>query len=169
MGIVVYANVSAGAYPGHMVIGEEVDDGASSYFGYRFDVADLPLEYRNTARWREYLFTHTVPGNIVDESAYVRSLIRERGAAYYTKRAECDVSVLTILPAEDERRRHALYSFNPDDFHSDELPCYNCVTWATQIGNLLVVGFLIPVRNGRVKEIILQLQAVPDPQESDNG
>ncbi len=158
-----------GRIRGHMAIGEEVADGESSYFGYRFDVADLPIEYRNAARWREYLFTHAVPGNIVDETAYVRSLIHERGLAYYTKRAECGVSILTILPAENGRRHHALYSFNPDDFHSEENPCYNCVTWATQIGNLLVVGFLIPVRNGRVKEIILQLQAVPDPQESDNG
>jgi hypothetical protein len=169
MGIVAYANASGGTYPGHMVIGEEVADGESSYFGYRFDVADLPADYRNAARWREYLFTHPVPGNIVDETAYVRALIQEKGGTYYTKRAECSVSIATILPAENARRHHAFYSFNPDDFHSDETPCYNCVTWATRIGNLLVVGFLIPVRQGRVKEIILQLQAVSTTQEPNDG
>ena len=85
MEIVVYANASGGTYPGHMVIGEETANGESSYFGYRFDVADLPAEYRNAARWREYLFTHTVPGNIVDETAYVYSFLQEEGGTYYTK------------------------------------------------------------------------------------
>jgi hypothetical protein len=169
MEIVVYANASGGTYPGHMVIGEETANGDSSYFGYRFDVADLPAEYRNAARWREYLFTHTVPGNIVDETAYVHSLLQEKGGTYFTKRAVCEVSMVTILPAEKDRRHHALYSFNPDDFHSDESPCYNCVNWATRIGNLLVTGFLIPVRHGRVREIILQLKAVTAAMEPNNG
>jgi hypothetical protein len=72
---------------------------------------------------------------------------------------------VTIIPAEDQWRGYHRYSFNPDDFHSEAVPCYNCVTWATRVGNLLVIGFLIPVRQGRVKAIIQQLQAVPATEE----
>lgn len=169
MAIVVFANASSGAYPGHMVIGEESPAGEPGYYGYRFDPADLPIEYRNATRWRDYLFTNTVPGNIVDETEYILNVVFGTGGVYYTKRAECGASIVALLPDEKNRRPHALYSFNPDDFHTEAKPCYNCVTWATRIGNLLVVGFLVPVRQGRVKEIVLQLQAIPAPTEPNNG
>src|ERR1700722_404883 len=126
MGIVVYANASGGTYPGHMVIGEETTGGESIYFGFRFDVADLPIEYRNASKWRGNLFTHTVPGNSVDETAYVKALTVGYSGGYFTKRAESLASILTVIPSENSRRSHVLYSFNPDDFNSESAPCYNC-------------------------------------------
>lgn len=160
MPIVVYANASSGTYPGHIAIGEEPSEEKASYFGYRFEPDVLPPEFRAGSKWRDYLFTHTVPGNIVDESDYVEILAQDSGGRYYIKRAECAGRLMTVLPQEEDRRPHALYSFNPDDFHSEATPCYNCVTWATKIGNALIIGFLVPVRQGRVKEIIHQLQLV---------
>ena len=150
MTLVVYAEPSREAYPGHMVVGEESDSREFRYFGYRFDPASLPTEYRPPARWRDYLVANKIPGLIVEESRYVRHLQEASGRAYWEKRAESSTSLESYLPPRDEWQPHAYYSFNPDDFSTEELPCYNCVTWATTIANRLIVGFLPVVRQGRI-------------------
>jgi len=162
--MVVYVEASGGESPGHMVVGTEPDsDGSvppkSRYFGYRFDPTELPEEYQPPAKWREYLFANAVPGHIIDETAYI---YRERvlGRDYYTKRSAGDYELSTIVPPEHKWRSFARYSFNPDDFPDAAQPCYNCVTWGTEIANQVVAAFLNPVRQGRVKEIIEQLVCV---------
>lgn len=160
--IVVYAEASEETSPGHMVIGQETTDDERSYFGYRFDPASLPNEYRPPEQWRNYLFVHAVPGKIVDETAYVSHLFSVSARTYYTKRAECVTRIESQLPPRQEWDPHAWYSFNPDDAHPERvLPeqiCYNCVKWAIIIGNRLVEGFLTPVHQGRIKRILEQLQ-----------
>src|SRR5712692_10495852 len=85
MSIVVYAEASAGTNPGHMVIGQEPIGGVPGYFGYRFDPADLPEEYRLPEQWRNYLFDNAIRGKIVDETAYVSHLLSlgESARTYY--------------------------------------------------------------------------------------
>lgn len=158
MSIVVYAEASSDTNPGHMVVGEEVPDSGARFFGFRFDPADVPEEYRQSQRWRDYLFANAVPGKIVDESAYVAWLLQVSARVYYEKRAECDARIESRLPPRDQWEQHAWYSFNPDDPHPGCEPCYNCVKWAVIIANSLVDEFLVPVRQGRVKLILDQLR-----------
>jgi hypothetical protein len=166
MSIVVYAEASEGANPGHMVVGQEPTGDNPCYFGFRFDPADLPEEYRPADQWRNYLFRHAVPGKIVDETAYVTYLLGARARTYYEKRAECNIPIESCLPPRQEWEPHAWYSFNPDEPHPERPHpehqlCYNCVKWAIIMGNRLVEGFLTPVPQGRLKRILEQLQKQP--------
>ncbi len=157
MSLVVYLNPSGGANPGHMVVGQEAPAPAA-YFGYRFNPLDLPEEFRPPGRWRKYLFENHVPGHIVDESDYVEVMAAAGLVGYHQKRAACDQHVAAVVPPEAEWRGYARYSFNPDDFVKQGQACFNCVTWAVLIANEIVAGFLTPVRQGRVKEMIGQLE-----------
>ena len=161
MSIVVYAEARAGTNPGHMVVGQEPTEGASSYFGFRFDPADLPDEFRPAEKWRDYLFGHAIPGKIVDETNYVSHLLRISARTYYEKRAECDIPIESQLPPRQDWEPHAWYSFNPDDPHNGRQPCYNCVKWAIIIANGLVEGFLPVIRQGRLKRVLAYLQKRP--------
>lgn len=158
MSIVVYAEASAGTNPGHMVVGQEPTGGAPCYVGYRFDPADLPEESRPPEMWRDYLFSHAIPGKIVDETDYVGHLLKVSARTYCEKRAECDIAIESRLPPRQEWEPHAWYSFNPDDPHPGRQPCYNCIKWAIIIANSLVEGFLVPVHQGRLKRVLEQLQ-----------
>jgi hypothetical protein len=158
MSIVVYAEASSGSNPGHMVVGEEPADAGRSYFGYRFDPADLPEEFRASERWRDYLFEHAVPGKIVDETAYVNMLLAIGAREYYEKRAECAIPIESKLPPREEWNPHGWYSFNPDNPRPGKEPCFNCVKWAIIIANSLVENFLPAVRQGRLKLILKHLQ-----------
>jgi hypothetical protein len=164
MVVVIYARPSGVTDPGHMVVGQEGTEVHHSYFGFRFDPADMPEEFRSPERWRDWLFDHTIPGLIEDETDRTVFALRE-GAYPLEKRAVCPTMILAHLPPQQEWRPHARYSFNPDDFHNENNPCYNCVTWATRIANQLVPGVLNPVRQGRVRLIVEQLKARAAPQE----
>ena len=107
--------------------------------------------------------------NIVDEAVFVSRLRSRAGRAYYQKRVACLGVIGELVPPIEKWDHHALYAFNPDDFHSLERPCYNCVTWGIGIANQLVPGFLVPVRQGRVKEVIKQLELTVNPAEPPNG
>jgi hypothetical protein len=154
MSLVVYAESSAGTYPGQMVAGEENAEGGVRYFGFRFDPADLPEPFRDQKRWRDYLLVHAVPGQIVDETDYVARLLLAADGDYFEKRADCEIPIETQLPARENWRPHAWCSFNPDDPHLDHQPCYNCDTWAIMIANKLVEGFLPQVHQGRLMSIL---------------
>lgn len=169
MELVAQVEPSGGTNPGHMVIGQEPDGAEAEHFGFRFDPDDLPGEYLPPERWRDYLFDHTVPGNIVDETAYVRLLTGTLGRVYYSKRVVCSVRIQTVIPPQEQWRPFARYSFNPDDFHSAESPCYNCVTWAVEVGNRVSPGFLIPVRQGRIRLMVEQLRGPQPPEAGDGG
>ncbi len=95
MNIVVYAEASAGSYPGHMVVGQEQIGSAPGYFGFRFDPLDLPDEFRAQEKWRHYLIDHAIPGKIVNETAYVSHLLSmgESARIFYGKHAECDTPI----------------------------------------------------------------------------
>jgi hypothetical protein len=141
-----------------MVVGDEPAGGTPSFFGFRFDPADLPEEYRPPERWREYLYGHAIPGQIVDESAYVKYLLRAGGRTLYEKRADCPDLVVSRLPPPDEWTPHGWYSFNPDDPHPGRQPCFNCVKWAIMIANGLVPDFLPEVPQGRLMLILAHLR-----------
>jgi hypothetical protein len=158
MSIVVYAEASAGTNPGHMVVGQEPSGGTPSYFGFRFDPVDLPIEFRPAEKWPIYLLENAVPGRIVDETEYVGYLIGLSARIYYEKRAECDIPIESRLPARTEWELHAWYSFNPDNPHTERQPCYNCVKWAIMIANSCVEGFLPQVHQGRLKRALKYLQ-----------
>jgi hypothetical protein len=159
MELVALVEPSKGLDLGHMVIGQELDDGASSYFGFRFDPADLPEEYRDPKRWQEYLYSNRILGSIDDDTHLVEKMRREKPDDLVEKRLGCDLPLAPYIPAPELWKHCAFYSFRPDDFHSDEEPCYNCVTWATMIGNKVVPGFLAPVRQGQIKLMLRQLAA----------
>lgn len=158
MTLVVYAEASAGDYPGHMVVGQEDQSEPPRYFGYRFDPADLPEAYRPPERWREYLFNNAVPGTITDESRYVSLLLRDQARSFYEKRAVCDIPIESRLPPRPNWENYAWYSFNPDDQGPERQPCYNCVKWSVEVANGLVKDFLVQVPQGRLKRILEQLE-----------
>jgi hypothetical protein len=161
MSMVVYAEASAGSNPGHMVVGEELTEGTASYFGFRFDPAHLPPEYRQPEHWRKYLFNHAIPGMIVDETAYVTHLLRIGARVYYEKRVDCDILIESRLPPRTGWVPHAWYSFNPDDQYPGREPCYNCVKWAIMIANSIVAAFLPLIPQGRLKGVLEHLRQRP--------
>jgi hypothetical protein len=63
----------------------------------------------------------------------------------------------------------ARYSFNPDDFHRPDDPCYNCVTWATMIANRHAPGMLVPIRQGRIAAMVRQLSATAGGEDNEGG
>jgi hypothetical protein len=158
MSLVVYAEASTRTHPGHMVVGEEAAGRLPSFFGYRFDPADLPAEYRSFAKWREYLYSHAVPGQIVDESDYVIRLLGIDGRTYFERRAAESEPLETFLPPRDEWVPHGWYSFNPDDEHVGHQPCFNCVKWAIMTADKVVPGFLPAVPQGRLVLALKHLQ-----------
>jgi hypothetical protein len=159
MDLIALVEPSQGVEPGHMVIGQESEDGSSRYFGFRFNPASLPPEFQSAERWQEYLYSNKVPGNIHNEAKYVRDLRDDATRVALEKRSLCANLIETQIPPRNKWRLFASYSFRPDDFHSDADPCYNCVTWAIMIGNSMVEGFLKPVRQGRIKSIIKQIRS----------
>jgi hypothetical protein len=156
MELVALVEPSQGLDPGHMMIGQEFDDGTSRYFGFRFDPADLPEDYRDPKRWQEYLYSNKILGSIDNDTLLVDRFRREKPDSVVEKRIHCDSPLEPHIPAPELWKHCASYSFRPDDFHSDEEPCYNCVTWATMIGNKVVPGFLAPVRQGQIKLVLRQ-------------
>src|SRR5580698_2091785 len=156
MELVAIIRPSEGAYPGHMVIGQESVTGEARFFGFLFDPETFPVEYRPPERWQEFFYANKIMGQIQDESGFVTLLRGKIANALLERRVICDVPIESQIPPESDWKRFAYYSFRPDDFHSDSDPCYNCVTWAIMIGNKLVPGFLMPVRQGRIKLIIRQ-------------
>ena len=180
--IVVYADASSGTYPGHMVLGQEPlgdlcaceysgvssspghmilgqesPSGERRYFGYRFDPDDLPPEFQSPEKWRQYLFTNTVPGKIVDETAYVIHKLKLK-AWTHVKRIDWNSSVESELPPPEQWKPHAQYTFSPDDFPAEQQPCYNCVKWAITIANKLIDSFLPAIDQWRIKNVLPHLQ-----------
>ena len=162
MELVAIIRPSDGAYPGHMVIGQESATGETKFFGFLFDPETLPAEYRPAERWQEFFYSNKILGQIQDESDFVALIRGKMADSLVEKRVICKVPIESQIPPESDWKHFAYYSFRPDDFHSDGDPCYNCVTWAIMIGNKLVPDFLLPVRQGRIKLIIGQLRAEVD-------
>jgi len=160
MTLVVYAEASEGTYPGHMVVGQESNTSNANYYGFRFDPADLPAEYRPISKWRNYLSSNAVRGKIVNESSYIEYVLGNGTREFFEKRTESQIAVESCLPATEELEPHAWYSFNPDNAFPGKQPCYNCVKWAIMIANSVADGFLTPVFQGRIKSVLSQLTRV---------
>lgn len=76
-----------GTHPtGHMVIGHEEPTRPAAYFGYRVDLAELPEDIGSPAT-KDFLFNNAVPGDIVDETAYVARLNATSGRVYSAGRS----------------------------------------------------------------------------------
>ncbi len=117
-----------------------------TFRGFVFVIDDLPLEYRKPARWREYLFSHTVPGEIIEDVLLKRQV--ETGAAGVISRAWlAEIGQLRLLEGLCVVGPHGAYSFNPDDHPG----AHNCVTWATEVVNKALGEVLPRVRQGRIK------------------
>lgn len=158
MCLIVYLEPSCKSanYPGHMVVGQQSAGGAERYYGFRFDPKDLPEEYRDKSRWRDYLFEQAVPGKIEDETNYWVQK-RRKGMKVIRRSAVCQSTLDHVLPQPADRKPHAWYSFNPDTPRDGHQPCYNCVKWAAEIANCLVPGFLPRVEQWRVWRMVEEL------------
>ena len=42
-------------------------DDDTTFRGYVFRVEDLPPEFQDQGKWRDYLFAHTVPGYVIED------------------------------------------------------------------------------------------------------
>lgn len=122
------------------------EDLSEEYRGFRFNPADLPDEFRHPTQWRNYLFTASVPGYVVDEEEPVaqdRTSCPEKLWFLYW---DCPLGFVNLNVPEPGLSTYR-YSFNPDENH-----CHNCVTWATLMVNSEVGREVFPkVRNGRIK------------------
>jgi hypothetical protein len=167
--LILLVEPSHGVDPGHMVIGQESPDGETKYFGFHFDPDELPREFQLPERWQEFLHSHKTPGHIRDELTYVHGLLGDSARKHLEKRVNCEIAIETVILPHAEWDKAGDYSFNPDDFHSAASPCYNCVTWATMIGNKLIPGFIEPVRQGRMKLIVKQIRAGVKPKGGRDG
>ena len=161
MSLVTYATASKTANlddPAHLVIGQEPPLAPAVCLGYRFFPNDLPASHQAPAPWRDYLLNPPTAGYVVDETEYTAHLLRGSGGIYY-KSMECSKLLTSIVePPHNGRRREAKYSFNPDNFHTNDDPCYDCVGRAVFVTSLLVSGFLQTVPRGRLKRILEQLK-----------
>jgi hypothetical protein len=141
-----------------MILGQESPSGKCRYFGYRFDPDDLPPEFQLPEKWRQYLLANTVPGAIIDETAYVIHKLK-RKAWTHVKRIDWNSSVESELPPREQWKPHARYTFSPDKF-PEQQPCYNCVKWAITIANKLITGFLPDIDQWRIRRVLVHLCAL---------
>jgi hypothetical protein len=105
MELVALIEPSVGKYPGHMVIGQESEDLESQFFGYHFNPSSLPADFQSAERWEEYLYSNKVPGNVHDESKYVRDLRADPGRILHTKRVPCAILIDTHMPPRKRWRQ----------------------------------------------------------------
>jgi hypothetical protein len=132
--------------PGHMAVywGEPEE---RKYRGFRFYVEDLPKEYRDPSRWREYLFAHQVAGHIFDDILILDDL-KHQAEKVLCKQWPAGSDHLEEMTRLSPPGPHGHYSFNPK---ADE-GCHNCVTWAISTVRSVLGDDAMPmVPSGRVK------------------
>lgn len=148
------SRVVSASDPGHVSV--VYLDGADelTFRGFRFNVTDLPAEFQDAARWREYLFEHCVPGYVVDDILHKRRFAEHKALFRCGKWPVADAAALEALRELPVPSRQGFYSFNPDDFEN----CNNCVTWACSIVQG-VAGAVVVERpsQGRIKLLAEQL------------
>jgi hypothetical protein len=72
-----------------------------------------------------------------------------------SKSWNADERAVQRLKETAQPRRHGFYSFNPDTFE-----CHNCVTWSVDTMNDTVGPVLTRVREGRIREMQAELEAM---------
>ena len=140
--------------PGHMGIYWRHDD-RRHFRGYYFHIDDLPSECQEPSKWRDHLFDNTVPGYIV-EDIKIQDDFKNRRESLVRKSWAAEEALAEYLEEVTRPRQHGAYSFNPDTFN-----CHNCVTWAVETINLALGEVLSRVRQGRIKLMKAQLEAMP--------
>jgi hypothetical protein len=145
--------------PGHMCLSWQNSSEEPVYRGYVFRVQSLPVEFRNPRSWRDYLFTHTVPGVIVDDLA-MRDRVESKIPGMLSQCWQASASQVTALDAHCPPGDEGLYSFNPDDHPG----AHNCVTWSVA-KTCQTLGEVLPrVRQGRIKLMAAVLRGHQAPQ-----
>lgn len=137
--------------PGHAVVAYLDQTGSPAFRGFRFNPTDLPEEFQESSRWRDYLFDHDVPGYIVDEIAFLSDYFAAPEMFAGRDWPVVDFEALKVIQELVVPCVHGRYSFNPDDFTG----CDNCVTWACRnVQNVAGVTAISIPRQGRVKLLL---------------
>jgi len=154
--------------PGHMMVFWVGNNGTEAR-GFVFSVVDLPQQYIEESRWRDFLFENKVPGYIERDPNAVEDL-KNPTLPQHSWRL---LKAMTDLVRWTNPRRCGYYSFNPDDFsprsvvyrilqklfpiQATNFECHNCVSWATDIANRFAGEVLRKTPNSRVKDMTKQL------------
>lgn len=145
--------------PGHAVVTYIDRSGSLSCRGFRFNPSDLPEEFQESSRWREYLFDHDVPGYVVNEITFLSNYLASPAAFVARDWPIVDYNAVELIRRLTVPRSHGRYSFNPDDFAD----CNNCVTWACRNVQDVAGADAIDIpRQGRIK-LLLALMAAEGP------
>jgi hypothetical protein len=131
--------------PGHMALSWH-DDADSTFRGFVFRVEDLPPEFQDPGKWRDYLFEHAVPGHVIEDISMRDKAERDAGQLLEQSWPAND-SQVAVLQRICKEGPHGTYSFNPDDHPG----AHNCVTWVTSRANEALGEVLPKVRQGRIK------------------
>ena len=131
--------------PGHMALSWHEDDD-STFRGYVFRVEDLPPEFQDQGKWRDYLFAHAVPGYVIEDISMRDKADRNTGELL-EQSWPVDGSQVAVFQRICKEGPQGIYSFNPDDHPG----AYNCVTWVTSSANAALGEVLPKVRQGRIK------------------
>lgn len=144
--------------PGHMALSWH-DEDDSIFRGYVFRVEDLPAEFQTAKRWRDYLFTNTVPGHVIDDIS-MRDKAERNTGELLEQSWSADSAQAAVLQRTCKVGRQGVYSFNPDDHPG----AHNCVTWATSRTNEALGEVLPKVRQGRIKLMAEVLRSRQNPR-----
>lgn len=140
--------------PGHMALcwskEEDYQRRKANFRGFFFNPLDLPEEYQNRSKWRDYLFNHAVAGYVKNDIA-MQDDVFQRAAQLKSKQFEKDSIDIAAFEETTRPRKEGRYSFNPDTHN-----CHNCVTWVLSVMNSFFQDAFKPVREGRIKEIASQ-------------
>jgi len=131
--------------PGHMALTwhEEAD---STFRGFVFRVEDLPHEFQDPGKWRDYLFANTVLGYVIEDIG-MRDKAERNDGELLEHSWPADDTQMAKLQRICKEGPHGTYSFNPDDHPG----AHNCVTWVTSSVNEALGEVLPKVRQGRIK------------------
>ncbi len=144
--------------PGHMALSWHADDD-TTFRGYVFRVEDLPPEFQDQGKWRDYLFAHTVPGYVIEDIG-MRDKAERNTDELLEQSWPADDTQAGELQRICETGPHGIYSFNPDD----HLGAHNCVTWVTSSANAALGEVLPKVRQGRIKLMAEVLRRRQNPR-----
>jgi hypothetical protein len=142
--------------PGHMAVFWQINT-KLTFRGYYFRITDLPPSKRNCSEWRSFLLNATVPGYIENDTR-LRDDYEHRPEMLIGRNWDVpEAKDVDRLEVTCRPRQAGQYTFNPDTFPGSN----NCVTWAVDVTNGILGPVLQRPRQGRIKEIILQIQASP--------
>ncbi len=144
---------------GHMGFMVHLERG-ENYRGFVFFLRHLPSEFRTASRWRDYLFTHTVPGQVIEDHD-MRDRVEQNSPDLIRASWQAEAMKIDTLLDQSRPGPSGRYSFNPDDHPGS----HNCVTWAVDKLNSVLGPVLPRVRQGRIKLMQPLLAHLAENQE----